>query len=181
MANEAKTADATAQTNANTTANAVINVVAEEVIDIPTPAQRVVSLPSGGVITGDAIDNISFQDVKQYPAKKKDTVTPHTYANQDYFLFSYLGKNFTTRNKDFAEAHKAGDLYQVTLGERQQGDATYIELIGYQTNTQKRARRKFELEDSVVTFKIKQLSSFDPKTAPVAKEVVLDLLSSLND
>lgn len=173
MANPANSADSTAKTN-----ETVTSVEAIEVLDLPTPAQPVVALPAGGVIVGDDVDNISFQDIKQYPAKKRDGVTTHTYANQDYYLFSYKGKNFTTRNKDFANAHKAGDLYSVTLGERVNGSATYFEMVGYSTITQRRARRMFELEDQKVSFQIKQLENFDPKTAPVDADLMGSLLAS---
>lgn len=171
MANPANTADTTAKTNE------VISTDAIEVIDLPTPAQPVVTLPAGGVITGDDVDNISFQDIKQFPAKKRDGVTPHTYANQEYYLFSYKGKNFTTRNKDFASAHKSGDLYSVTLGERVNGSATYFEMVGYTTVTQRRARRMFELEDEKVSFHIKQLKDYDPKTASVDADLMGSLLA----
>lgn len=172
MANQANTADTTAKTND------VVSVDAVEIINAPTPAQPVVALPAGGVIIGDDVDNISFQDIKQYPAKKKDGVTPHTFAGQDYFLFSYKGKNFTTRNKDFAAAHKAGDLYSVTLGERVDGSATYFELTGYTTVTQRRARRAFELVEARTDFQIKQLASFNPEAVTANEDLLAKLLNA---
>jgi len=172
MANPANSADSTAKTN-----ETVTSVEAIEVLDLPTPAQPVVSLPNGGVITGDDLDNISFQDIKQFPAKKRDGITPHTYANQDYYLFSYKGKNFTTRNKDFASNHSSGDLYSVTIGERVNGSATYFELVGYTTDTQHQRREQQRLRKATVDFQIKRLDSYDPKTAPVDADLMGSLLA----
>lgn len=172
MANQATSADKTAQTND------VISVDAVEILDAPTPVQPIVALPAGGVIVGDDVDNISFQDIKQYPEKKKNGVDRHTFAGQDYYLFSYKGKNFTTRNKDFAAAHKAGDLYSVTLGERVNGSATYFELTGYTTVTQRRARRAFELVEARTDFQIKQLSSFNPESVAVNEDLLSKLLNA---
>ena len=174
-------ADTTATTNvkkSSAKANDVVSVDAVEIINAPTPAQPVVALPAGGVIIGDDVDNISFQDIKQYPAKKKDGVTPHTFAGQEYYLFSYKGKNFTTRNKDFASAHKAGDLYSVTLGERVDGSATYFELTGYTTITQRRARRNFEIEEARSDFQIKQLQSFNHEAVTANEDLLSKLLNA---
>jgi hypothetical protein len=171
MATSPNTADTTAKTND------VISADAIEVIDLPTPAQPVVGLPAGGVITEDDLDNISFQDIKQFPAKKRDGVTAHTYANQDYYLFSYKGKNFTTRNKDFANCHKEGDLFSVTLGERVSGSATYFELVGYTTETQHNRREQQRLRKATVDFQIKRLENYDHKTAAVDADLMGSLLA----
>ena len=167
MANQANGADTTAKTN-------VISVEAIEVPQIEQQAQPVVTLPNGGVLMGEDLFLISAPTVRQYPDTKKNSTERHTFAGQDYFLFPVNGKVFTTRDKNFAGAHKLGDLYSVTIGERVVGSAVYFELLGYVTKTQKMAQIKFDDEVAISKARIKRLDAYDPKAT-----VDADLMNSL--
>ena len=167
MANQANGADTTAKTN-------VISVEAIDVPQIEQQAQPVVTLPNGGVLMGEDLFLISAPTVRQYPDTKKNSTERHTFAGQDYFLFPVNGKVFTTRDKNFAGAHKSGDLYSVTIGERVVGSAVYFELLGYVTKTQKMAQIKFDDEVAISKARIKRLDAYDPKAT-----VDADLMNSL--
>lgn len=167
MANQANGADTTAKTN-------VISVEAIDVPQIEQQAQPVVTLPNGGVLMGEDLFLISAPTVRQYPDTKKNSTERHTFAGQDYYLFPVNGKVFTTRDKNFAGAHKSGDLYSVTIGERVVGSAVYFELLGYVTKTQKMAQIKFDDEVAISKARIKRLDAYDPKAT-----VDADLMNSL--
>lgn len=171
MANEAKTADTTAQTNG------VISVEAIEIPQIEQQAQPVTQLPNGGVLLGNDLYLISAPNVRQYPDNKKGSTDRHTFAGQEYYLFPINGKVFTTRDKSFAQAHKTGDLYSVTIGERVVGSAVYLEMTGYITKTQKLAQMDFDKQVAMNNFAIKRLDSFDPKTASVDADLMGSLLA----
>lgn len=172
MANPANTADTTAKTNE------VISVEAVEIPQIEQQAQPVTQLPNGGVLLGNDLYLISAPTVRQYPDNKKGSTERHTFAGQDYYLFPINGKVFTTRDKNFASAHKTGDLYSVTIGERVVGSAVYLEMTGYITRTQKKAQMDFDKEVALSNFAIKRLDSFDPKTASVDADLMGSLLAS---
>jgi hypothetical protein len=171
MANPANTADTTAKTNE------VISVEAIEIPQIEAQAQPAVALPNGGVLMGDDLYLISAPSVRQYPDTKKNSTDRHTFAGQEYFLFPVNGKVFTTRDHSFAQAHKTGDLYSVTIGERVVGSAVYLEMLGYVTKTQKLAQIAFDNQVAVSKYTIKRLESFDPKTAPVDADLMGSLLA----
>ncbi len=100
MANPATSADKTAQTNEE-----IISVETTEVPQIEAQAQPVTQLPNGGVLLGNSLFLIGAPSVRQYPATKKGSTDPHTFANQDYYLFPINGKVFTTSDRYFADAH----------------------------------------------------------------------------
>lgn len=172
MANPANTADTTAKTND------VISVDAVEIPQIEQQAQPFKALPNGGVLMGDNLFLISAPTVRQYPQYKKGSTDTHTFAGQDYFIFPINGKVFTTRDKDFASAHKTGNLYSVTLGERVVGSAVYLEMTGYITRTQKKAQMDFDRAVKESEFFIKRLDSFDPSKASVDADLMGSLLAS---
>lgn len=171
MANPANTADTTAKTND------VVSVDAIEVPQIEAQAQPVTQLPNGGVLLGNDLYLISAPSVRQYPDTKKGSTERHTFAGQDYYLFPINGKVFTTRDKSFATAHKTGDLYSVTIGERVVGSAVYLEMTGYVTKTQKLAQMAFDKQVAVANYTIKRLESYDPKTAVVDADLMGSLLA----
>lgn len=173
MANPANGADTTAKTNE------VISVEATEVPQIEVQAQPVTQLPNGGVLMANDLFLIGAPNVRQYPANKKGSTEPHTFANQDYYLFPINGKVFTTRDKHFAEAHKLGNLYSVTIGERVVGSAVYLEMTNYVTKTQKMAQVDFDNKIAMSNFRIKQLESFDPSKSQADANLVNSLLASL--
>lgn len=172
MANPANTADTTAKTND------VISVDAVEIPQIEQQAQPFKALPNNGVLMEDNLFLISAPTVRQYPATKKGSTERHTFAGQDYFIFPINGKVFTTRDKDFASAHKMGDLYSVTIGERVVGSAVYLEMTGYITKTQKLAQMNFDKQVAMNDFAIKRLESFDPSKASVDADLMGSLLAS---
>lgn len=172
MANEAKIADTTAKTNEE-----VISVDAVEIPQIEAAAQPVTQLPNGGVLMGNDLYLISAPSVRQYPDTKKGSTERHTFAGQEYYLFPVNGKVFTTRDKSFASAHKTGDLYSVTIGERIVGSAVYLELLNYATKTQKLAQIEFDKKMAVANYTIKRLDSYDPKTAVVDADLMGSLLA----
>ncbi len=176
-------AEATAKTNAKkSSANAndeIISVEATEVPQIEAQARPFTPLPNNGVLLDDDVFLIGAPDVKQYPEFKKGTTTKHTYAFQDYYLFPINGKVFTTRDKNFAEAHKMGNLYSVTLGERVVGTQIYLELMNYITRTQKDAQRRFKAEGAKMDFAIKQLEAYDPSKSQADANLVNSLLAGV--
>lgn len=174
MANPATSADKTAQTNEE-----IISVEATEIPQIEAQAQPVVQLPNGGVLMGNDLFLIGAPSVRQYPATKKGSTLPHTFANQDYYLFPLNGKVFTTRDKSFAEAHKTGNLYSVTMGERIEGQVTYLELVNYATKTQKLAQIEFDSKVAMSNFRIKQLEAFDPSKSQADANLVNSLLAGV--
>ena len=174
MANPANSADKTAQTNEE-----IISVEATEVPQIEAQAQPVTQLPNNGVLMDNNLFLIGAPSVRQYPATKKGSTEPHTFANQDYYLFPINGKVFTTRDKDFAVAHKTGNLYSVTIGERVVGSAVYFEMTNYATKTQKLAQMEFDNKVAMSNFRIKQLEAFDPSKSQADANLVNSLLASL--
>jgi hypothetical protein len=134
MANEAKIAEATAQTNA------VITVNAQEIPDAIVAVTSSNALPAGGVFRGVAISKLKVQTrTRQYPKFKADNVTPHTFAGETYWLVNYLDRVFTTNDEKFIKARELGDLYEVTLKERTVGTSVYLDLVDYTTNSEMEA------------------------------------------
>jgi len=174
-------AEATAKTNAKkSSANAndeIISVEATEVPQIEVQAQPFTALPNNGNLMGNDLFLIGAPSVRQYPATKKGSTDPHTFANQDYYIFPINGKVFTTRDKSFTEAHKLGNLYSVTLGERVVGSAVYLEMTNYVTKTQKLAQIDFDKQVAMNNFAIKRLDSFDPSKASVDADLMGSLLA----
>lgn len=174
-------AEATAKTNAKkSSANAndeIISVEATEIPQIEVQAQPVTQLPNNGVLMGNDLFLIGAPSVRQYPATKKGSTLPHTFANQDYYLFPINGKVFTTRDKNFAEAHKTGNLYSVTIGERVEGAMTYLEMTNYATKTQKLAQIEFDSKVAMSNFRIKQLEAYDPSKSQADANLVNSLLA----
>ena len=174
MANPANSADKTAQTNEE-----IISVEATEIPQIEVQAQPVTQLPNNGVLLGNNLFLIGAPSVRQYPATKKGSTDPHTFANQDYYLFPINGKVFTTRDRNFAEAHKMGNLYSVTIGERVVGSAVYLEMTNYVTKTQKMAQVDFDNKVAISDFRIKQLQAFDPEKSQADANLVNSLLAGV--
>jgi len=177
MGAKSENAETTAQTAETTAETNVITVEATEIPQIEQQAQPVVQLPNGGVLMGDNLYLISAPNVRQYPPTKKGSTDKHTFAGQDYYLFPIKGKVFTTRDKNFASAHKTGDLYSVTIGERVVGSAVYLEMTGYITKTQKLAQMEFDKQIEINNFAIKRLQSFDPKNSSVDADLMGSLLA----
>jgi len=178
MGVKSENAEKTAQTNVITAeATDVITAETTEIPQIEQQAQPVVQLPNGGVLLGNDLYLISAPNVRQYPDNKKGSTDRHTFAGQDYYLFPINGKVFTTRDKNFASAHKTGDLYSVTIGERVVGSAVYLEMTGYITKTQKLAQMDFDKQVAMNNFAIKRLDSFDPKTSSVDADLMGSLLA----
>ncbi len=174
-------AEATAKTNAKkSSANAndeIISVEATEVPQIEVQAQPVTQLPNNGVLLGNNLFLIGAPSVRQYPEYKKGSTEKHTFANQDYYIFPINGKVFTTRDKNFAEAHKMGNLYSVTIGERVVGSAVYLEMTNYVTKTQKLAQAEFDQKIAMSDFAIKRLQDYDPSKSQADANLVNSLLA----
>jgi hypothetical protein len=166
MANEAKIAEATAQTNA------VITVNAQEIPEVVAVTSSN-ALPAGGVFRGVAITKLKVQSrTRQYPPFKRDGVTPHTFANQTYWLVNYLDRVFTTNDEKFIKAREIGDLAEVTLKERADGTAVYLDLVSYTTNSELDAFEENEMR--------RELRNIDLANARAMSDKRIDMIKSLS-
>jgi hypothetical protein len=181
-------AEATARTNAKKTANAVITVEAEEIPDAVVAVTSNNALPAGGVFRGTQIAKLKVQTrTRQYPAFKPDNITPHTFANQTYWLVNYLDRVFTTNDEKFIKAREIGDLYEVTLKERSVGTNVYLDLVDYTTNSemdafeQNEARRE-ALNDARAMSKkrLELVNSLSTAHAPTNDLLMNKLLQDFN-
>ena len=181
-------AEATAKTNAKKTAEAVITVDAQEVPDAVVAVTSDNALPSGGVFRGKAIAKLKVQTrTRQYPEFKRDGVTPHTFANQTYWLVNYLDRVFTTNDEKFIKAREIGDLYEVTLKERKDGLAVYLDLVDYTTNSEMEAfeqneARREALNDARAMSKkrLELVNSLSTAHAPTNDLLMSRLLQDIN-
>jgi hypothetical protein len=185
MANEAKIAEATAQTNA------VITVNAQEIPDVVAITSNN-SLPAGGVFRGTQIAKLKVQTrTRKYPEFKPDGVTPHTFAGETYWLVNYLDRVFTTNDAKFIKAREIGDLAEVTLKERTSGTAVYLELVDYTTdseldafeeNAKRRELRQIEMEDARALSKkrLDMISNLSLANGPANESLMSKLLENIN-
>lgn len=120
---------------------------------------------------------IYFQDIKNYPLIKKDG-TPHTYAGNVYFLCSYKGTNFTTRDVRFKDAIIARDLDNVLF----QRVGKNIEMKGYNTlseirsfNDSKRAEQISIAKTNATVKQLARMSDVDYKSASISADLLQEL------
>lgn len=112
--------------------------VQQQVVAQPTqPVQQPANQQQVKVLKGDDVDLVFYQDTLQYPEFKKGTQEKHRYANQDYFILSFNGINFTTRNRQFITDLRNGNCGEIHLllsKEMANGTLTdRVKLSGYIT------------------------------------------------
>jgi hypothetical protein len=181
-------AEATARTNAKKTANAVITVDAEEIPDAVVAVTSNNALPAGGVFRGTQIAKLKVQTrTRKYDKFKPDGITPHTFAGETYWLVNYLDRVFTTNDEKFIKAREIGDLYEVTLKERSVGNAVYLDLVDYTTNSemdafeQNEARREALSDARAMSKKrLDLINSLSTAHAPTNDLLMSKLLQDFN-
>jgi hypothetical protein len=154
MANEAKTAEATATTNANTTANVVIDVVAQEVPQVETN--------DGDVFTVQAKDinssiYVAPRDFFHKETRKDGKDNP--LAGQQYWVINYNGVAFTTMDKAFIDAKSKSDLYEVKLKRTGQ----YLELVNFETISGKRNTDALLKEVKAIELDMREMTAWSNK------------------
>jgi len=167
MANEAKTAEATAPTNANTTADAVIDVIVEEVPQVETL--------DGAVFTVEAKDingSIYVAPRDFFHNELRKDKKPNPLAGQQYWIINYNGIAFTTMDKKFIDAKAGSDLYEVKLKRTGQ----YLELVNFETISGKRNTDALLKEVKAIELDMREMTALSNKR--IAMIGALDITSA---
>lgn len=110
--------------------------IAVETIDIVETAQVIESDTTTEVLDSDQfivrnedIASSFYCDGSEllYPEFKKDGVTKNKLAGKSYWIVTFNGKAFTTRDRRFIEALAINDLYAVKMKK----DGDYLSLVNY--------------------------------------------------
>ena len=121
-------------------------------------------------LTDDQVLEIDFISTEKYKDKLADGKTDNKLAGQEYHRYRHNGKIFTTRDKNFVEAMKIGDVFKVTLEEVTDEDsgAVYLQFVSFVPYS-----KKVGLERNKAKLRAIQTMDFTPSA--VTAELLSDI------
>ena len=163
MANEAKTAEATATPTATVIVNPVLDVQVDEIPQV----EEVYADGDVFTVPEDKIAmSISVAPRDFYHQEKRKDGKDNPLAGQQYWIVTYNGVAFTTMDKTFIGAKAIDDLYSVQLKRTGQ----YLQLVNFQTMSGKlnadrllKEIKAINKESKAIELEIKEMNAWSNK------------------